>query len=629
MSVSPRIHWMFTALGGAVLAASAAAQNHPSTTFFGGSAHDRVQGCAVDGQGRILVTGNTGSANFSSVLPPAKAGYQKTFKGKSDAFVGVLSSDLSTVIAWTYLGGTEDERGYGVAADAQGRVWVVGFTESPNFPVTNGSQWKGSKDVFVARFSPDLKSLQMCTYLGGSGEENARGSFAMDAAGNVFLSGSTGSLDFPTTAGVSQPKHAPGSAGSWDGFVTKLDSAGKLVWSTYLGGSGEDGAYSGLVLASDGSVVCAGMTNSADFPVTPGAYQQQYGGDSGSDKYSGDGFVVRLSADARKLVYSTYLGGSGDDAVSGNDALALDDYDNAIVLGQGSSHDFQLPAGGWQPTHTSGNSRDGFVVRLSANGHQLLAGTYLGGQDHEELSGLDVDSSGNVYLSGNTGSIDFPVTADATQSKYAGSTDAIVVKLSADLSELLYSTYVGGNGSTGYGDRGRTLALGSQNQVVFSGDTDSPNFPTTAGTFDPTYDGGTSDGFVSTLSLGDTYVVGKGKLTSQGKFATLSWTGTPSIAGQHFVVEAKNALPQRRGMLVWGAAIVAQPFSGGTLYAEKPVKRLKTKVLDATGAVQYAITLDPTMAGETRVYQFLFEDPNQLDGTGTALSNALKVVFTP
>ncbi|MBI5433942.1 MAG: hypothetical protein HZA52_14010 [Planctomycetes bacterium] len=613
----------------AIVAVTASAQNHPSTTFFGGNAHDRVQGCAIDAQGRILVTGNTGSTNFSQTLPAAKGGFQKTFHGLSDAFVGILSADLSTVVAWTYLGGTADERGYGVVADAQGRVWVVGFTESKDFPVTNGSKWKGLKDVFVARFSSDLKALQMCTYLGGKDEENPRGSLALDAQGNLYLGGATASLDFPTTAGVFQTAHAAGAPGSWDGFVTKLNSLGNVVWATYLGGSGEDATYSGLELASDGSIVVAGMTNSSNFPVTNGAFQTQYGGDTGTSIYVGDGFVTRLSADGKKLVYSTYLGGSGDDAVAGNDALELDDFDNAIVLGQATSHDFLLPAGGWMQHHTAGSSRDGFVVRLAPDGKQLLAGTFLGGTADEELSGLDVDSSGNVYLSGNTDSAGFPVTLDATQPKYAGSTDAVIVKLSEDLSELLYSTFVGGNGNTGYGDRGRTLTLGAQNKVVFSGDTDSANFPTTAGTFDPGYDGGTSDGFVSTLSLGDTYVFGKGKQTSQAKFATLSWKGTPSIAGQSFSIEVKSAVPKQRGMMVWGPAIVAQPFKGGTLYPEKPVKRLPTHVLDTTGYTKYSIALDASMAGDTRVYQFLFEDPNLADGTATAMSNGLKVVFTP
>ncbi|MCE9594192.1 MAG: hypothetical protein K8S98_08360 [Planctomycetes bacterium] len=617
---------------GSLVVASASAQNHPSTTFFGGNAHDRVQGCSVDSQGRILVTGNTGSTDLAASLSASKGGYQKTFKGGSDAFIGILSADLSTVIAWTYLGGKVDERGYGVAADSQGRVWVVGFTESNDFPVTNGSKWKGLKDVFVARFSPDLKQLQMSTYIGGSDEENPRGAFAIDAAGNFYLGGATASLNFPTTAGVFQTQHAGGPVGSWDGFVTKLNSSGAVVWSTFLGGTGDDASYSGLQIASDGSIVVAGMTNSTNFPVTAGAFQTTYGGDSALGSYVGDGFVTRLTGDGKKLVYSTFLGGSDDDAVSGNDALALDDYDNAIVIGQARSMDFPMPSGGWMPQHTAGISRDGFAVRLSADGSQLQAGTFIGGGDDDELSGLDIDASGNVYISGDTTSGNFPTTLDATQPNYAGNIDAVIVKLSADFAELLYGTYVGGTGNvTGvsYGDRGRTLQLTAQNKVVFSGDADSTDFPTTPGTFDPIYDGGTSDGFVSTLSLGDTYVLGKGKVTTLAKFATLGWKGTPSIAGQNFSIEVKNAVPKMRGMMLWGPAIVSLPFSGGTLYPETPWTRLPTKTLDATGFLKFQIALDATMIGETRVYQFLFEDPTQPDGTRTAMSNALKVVFTP
>jgi hypothetical protein len=629
MSASFQRRSVAGALVFACAATIAGAQNHPRTTFFGGNAHDRVQGCAVDAQGRILVTGNTGSNNFSQVLPPLKGGFQKNFQGGSDAFVGILSADLSTVIAWTYLGGVADERGYGIQADAQGRIWVVGFTESPNFPTTNGTHWKGNKDAFVARFSADLKQLQMCTLVGGTDHENPRGSFALDANDNVYISGSTGSLDFPTTTGVYQKNHAPGGLGSWDGFVTKLDVNGHVVWSTYLGGSGQDAAYSGLRLASDGSIVVAGMTSSTDFPATPGAFQTTYGGDGGTAIYSGDGFVARLSADGKQLIYATYLGGSQDDSVTGNDSLELDDYDQPIVIGLTASQDFPMVSTGWSTQHKPGIQNDGFIVELSADGSQMLKGTFIGGSEDEELSGLDIDSSGNVYVSGNTSSGNFPVTLDAVQPTYAGYTDAIIVKFSAELDELLYSTFLGGSGNTDFGDRGRTLALNQKNEVVISGDTDSPNFPTTSGTFDPYYDGGISDGFVTTESLGDTYVLGKGKKTSQNKFATLSWKGVPSAAANNFSIDVKNGVPNQRGNMVWGPAISPIPFKGGTLYPGAPWTHVKTKVLDSTGSVSYAIALDPTMIGETRVYQFLFGDPAQSDGTKVAMSNALKVVFTP
>ncbi len=621
------------ALAGAalsVLASSlASAQIHPLTTFFGGSEHDRVQGCAVEPNGNILITGNTGSINYGQILPAAAAGYQKTFQGGADAFVAILSPDLSTVVAWTYFGGTTDDRGYGVLADSLGRVWICGFTDSVDLPSTTGVKFKGGKDAFIARFSPDLKQLQMCTMLGGSQEENPRGSFIVDANFNVFISGSTGSLDFPTTPGVFQPVHAAGGAGSWDAFITKLDVSGHIVWSTFLGGSANDAAYSNLRFASDGSIVTAGFTASADFPTTPGAFQTTYGGSAPGAIYLGDGFVARITADGKQLVYSTFLGGSDDESVSANDGLELDDQDDPIVIGVTSSHDFPMVAGGWNPNHTVGASRDGFVATLSADGAHMLASTFIGGVEDEEPAGLDLDSSGNIYISGNTNSKDYPVTADAVQPIYAGSTDAVITKFSPDLVDLLYSTFLGGSGTTDFGDRGRTLVLNTNGKVVISGDTDSPNFPTTPGTCEANYQGGISDGFVTTLSLGNTYVVGKGKKTSQNKFATLAWTGTPSAAAHNFVIQVKNAIPHQRGLMVWGPAITPTPFAAGTLYPEKPVFRLKTQTLDATGFTSYAIPTDITMIGGTRVYQFLFVDPNQPDGTLIGMTNALKAVFTP
>lgn len=613
-----------------VLAGVAHSQTHPLTTFFGGAAHDRVQGCAIDATGRVLITGNTGSTNFGGVLPASKAGYQKSFKGTSDAFVAVLSPDLKSVVAWTYLGGSGEDRGYGIAADAQGRVWVVGFTESANFPRTTGPAHQGMKDAFIARFSPDLKQLQMARFVGGSDDENVRGSFALDAQGNLYIGGSTGSDDFPTTAGVVQPKHAADGPGTWDGFVAKLNANGQLVWATYLGGNGEDATHSGMALASDGSVIVGGISNSSNYPTTPGAYQTVYGGGVSTDPHTrGDGIVSALAPDGKSLRFSTYVGGSHDDRIAGNDAVALDPSGDIVVIGQTQSHDLTMPAGGWDVVRTPGTNRDGFVITLAANGKSLRNGTFIGGHGDEELSGLDVDVDGNVYVSGNTDSTGYPVTLDAKQAIYAGNVDGVISKFSFGLGELLYSTYVGGSGNTGYGDRGRTLVLNGQNSVVLSGDTDSPNFPVTNGTYDTGYNGGNSDGFVTEVSLGETYPVGQGKKTSQQKLATLSWTGSPDQSSGVFSVQVKNALPNARGDLLWGPSIAAKPFKGGTLYPDAPIQRLPGVKTDASGFASYSIAMPLSIVGETRVYQFLFEDVAQTDGSRTAMSNALKVVFLP
>lgn len=617
-----------TAIACTVALASATAQQHPKASFLGGSSHDRAQGCANVPGGLVVITGNTGSDNFSSTMPPAAGGYQKTFQGTSDAFVVVINPQLSSVVAWTYLGGSLDERGYGVVADTQARIWVVGFTESSDFPTTDGTHGHGKKDCFVARFSPDLKQLQMCTVLGGSGDDNPRGSFTVDGQHNAYLGGNTESPNFPTTNGVFQENHA-GAPGTRDGFVTKVDQLGHIVWSTMLGGNEEDTTAGGVRLASDGTVIVAGTTRSANFPVTSGALQPTYGGDSGTNPFSGDGFVTRLSADAQHLVFSTYIGGSDDDVISPNDGLVVDAADNVIIIGQTMSQDFPMAPGGWSTTRVPSPFFDGFAAIVSADGTHLLHSTFFGGTEFEEPSGIGRDQNGNIYLSGTTTSGNFPVTLDAKYPQYQGGGDAYIVKFSADLSDLLYSTFLGGTGNSGYGDRGRTVAVSSQDQVLVSGDTDSPDFPTTTPVFDHEYDGGSSDGFVTAVSLSETYAIGQGKTTSQGKHATMTWLGTPSVAGAQFEIEIHDAIPNKRGLLVWGEAIDPKPFQGGTLYVQTPLHRVSTKTADATGYTKYSINLATGMIGTTRVYQHLFEDPGQTDGSGVAMSNALKVVFTP
>ncbi len=208
--------------------------------------------------------------------------------------------------------------------------------------------------------------------------------------------------------------------------------------------------------------------------------------------------MVRFSANGSSRIYCTYLGGSGDDYVAVNNGLAIDAAGNAIVIGVTNSLNFPVSSNAFQKTLRGGE--DGFVSILSADGTALLRSTYIGGSANEETSGVAVDPLGNVYFSGNTQSSDYPVTANAFQQNHrggAGNTDGWLTKLSPDLSTLLYSTYLGGSGTTGaFGDRGRALALDSGGNIILSGDTNSSDFPVTPGVYQPAYRGG-ADAFLA------------------------------------------------------------------------------------------------------------------------------------
>jgi hypothetical protein len=272
---------------------------------------------------------------------------------------------------------------------------------------------------------------------------------------------------------------------------------------------------------------------------------------------------------------------------------------------------------------------DGYVTKLSADGRHVLASTYLGGEQAEEPSGLALDASGDVYLSGNTNSANFPVTADADQTAYSGGGDGFMAKLSAGL-DLTYSSYIGGNGITGYGDRGRGLTLTHSGQVLIGGDTDSPNLPVSSSAFATQFAGGKGDGFISIEPLSATYSFGEGKLNSLGLRPKLRAITNPKVSLGTLSMQVSNAVPLATGVLAYGTSVVAKPFRGGTLYMGKPIVRMGPNLtLDAAGSAQLAIPMSPAMIGQTRVYQFWYRDAANSDGTGTGLSSAVKVTFTP
>lgn len=386
----------------------------------------------------------------------------------------------------TFLGGSGDDRGKDIALDAAGNIYVLGETGSMDFPTTAGSYHNtpfgsGSGDLFVLKFNPDWQ-LAYSTYFGGYDNETA-GGLAVDAAGNVYLTGSTNSLDLPTTAGALQTTHAV-DYGYADGFVTKLDPSGSaLIYSTYLGGSGYD---HGAALAIDGAghAYVAGDTDSGDFPTTLGAYL-------GAPVEDTQGFVAKLSPAGASLLYCTCLGGDDWDEIA---AVAVDTAGQAYVTGLTYSTDFPTTAGALQAA--PGGNLDAFVTKLSSTGAALSYSTYLSGSQSEQGQAIAVDAAGQAYVAGYTGSDDFPVTPGAFQTTRAASNDGFVSLLTAG-GALSWSTLVGGDDSDSVED----LALDSLGNVYAGGATWSTDYPTVAGA-PQSLSQGTGDGFVTIFPAG-------------------------------------------------------------------------------------------------------------------------------
>ena len=313
----------------------------------------------------------------------------------------------------TFLGGNEDE-GYGIAVDGAGSAYVTGLTYSTDFPTQSAYQatLRGTYNAFVTKLTPAGDALAYSTYLGGSGLGDAGWGIAVDGAGSAYVTGYTQSTNFPTQSAY----QASYQGGIQDAFVTKLTPTGNaLVYSTYLGGSSWDGGY-GIAVDGAGSAYVTGGTTSWNFP-TQSAYQA-------TNQGVGNAFVTKLAPAGNALVYSTCLGGSGNDQAYG---IAVDAAGSAYVTGLTSSTNFPTESA-YQPTD-QGGGWDAFVAKLTPAGNALAYSTYLGGSDRDFVFGIAVDGAGSAYVTGTTRSANFPTQSPYQATSQGGPEDAFVTKL--------------------------------------------------------------------------------------------------------------------------------------------------------------------------------------------------------
>jgi hypothetical protein len=356
----------------------------------------------------------------------------------------------------TYLGGNGSETAYGVVLDATGNVYLTGITASTTFPSSATAfqqDYSGGGDVFVAEFNPAATGLLFATFLGGTGTDTPAG-ILLSPLGNIFIVGSTTSNNFPTTPGVLQPNYA----GNQDAFLTEMEPDGSaLIYSTYIGGTGTDFGTA-AALDDAGNAYVAGSTRSTDFParnpIQPGNVGQY------------DAFLIEVSPTGT-LVYSTYLGGALNDYGTG---VAVDNSGNVIVSGYTYSSDF--PTQDALQSALSGGS-DVFVTKFTPGSSTLLFSTYLGGTAVDRSTGMVVDANGSIYLTGDTQSSDFPVTANAYQSALAGVDNVFLTKLDSTGSVRVFSTLFGG-GAT---DQATALTRDAAGGIYITGFTQSNNLP--------------------------------------------------------------------------------------------------------------------------------------------------------
>jgi hypothetical protein len=397
------------------------------------------------------------------------------------------------------------ENGLAIAVDSAGNVYVTGFVQSNDFPTVNAyDTTKGngpsgddtSNDAFVSKLNPAGNVLLYSTYLGGAeGVDDAGYGIAVDDAGNAYVTGFTASDDFPAQNAYQSSRNGSG-VGVYDGFVTKLDTTqsgtSSLVYSSYLGGSSSEVA-TGIVADNAGRVYISGRTDSTDFPIR-NAYQSSYGGGNS------DVFVAELdtteSGDS-SLVYSSYLGGSGQDGYDDSWSLysyiggiTRDDAGSIYLAGVTLSNNFPTK-NAYQSSNAGGY--DIYVAKfdLTQSGEDsLVSSTYLGGNNDDFGYELVANAAGNVFVTGFTESTNFP-TRFAYQRNYNGNRDAFVTAFDVAGTSLSFSTYLGGNQE----DIAMGIALDSLDNIYLAGWTSSGDFPV-RNAYDGSLDGGV-DGFVT------------------------------------------------------------------------------------------------------------------------------------
>ena len=381
-------------------------------TYFGGSGDDGSQSVAVDRLGRVYVAGWSESANF----PTTAGAYDRAFNGGiSDAFVLRLNEAGSTLEYATYLGGTEWDKSVAVGVDTSYRAYVAGYLFSTDYPTTVGAYDRihnGNRDGFVTRMNASGSELDYSTFLGGSASDWLWG-IAVDGGGRAYVTGATTSSNFPATASAYDPTFN----GATDGYVARFsNSGGSLEYSTFLGGSGVDASYAVMMDGSHRAYV-TGETNSSNFPTTANALDRSFNGQV-------DAFGARLEASGGGLSYSTFLGGSTVDRGIG---IAVDGAGGAHVAGETSSADFPTSANGLDRTYNGG--LDAFLAVLSNAGDALAYGTFIGGSSDDWGASVRLFDSNTALVTGDTLSLNFPVTADAYDTSFNGFKDAFAARL--------------------------------------------------------------------------------------------------------------------------------------------------------------------------------------------------------
>ncbi|WP_371804287.1 SBBP repeat-containing protein [Candidatus Lokiarchaeum ossiferum] len=427
------------------------------SSYLGYSASDYIYEIQVDEAGYIYLSIQTTSPDF----PTSNNAFDRTFNGGLDLGIIKLSPDGKNIVFATFIGGSDDEGAMDMRVLPSGDIILVGYTHSNDFPVNSSAfdqTFNGNKDLFVTKLSADGTSLIYSTYIGGSQGDYYYG-MDIDEHENVLLTGNTWSSNFPITGSA----YDSSFGGVADCFITKLNATGEnLIYSSFLGGSLSDSGRDIIATGNETLMLC-GVSQTTTLPVTPGAFQQNIGGNA-------DCFLTKINISSNTFEFLTYLGGEEDEKEELH--ISIDNYNNIWVTGTTYSSDFPTTNRAYNQTY--GGLGDVFLSKFNANASTLLSSTFLGGKGLEKVTELNAINSNNIFLTGYTQSSDFPASDHPYDGTLGGTQDGFVSIFSSNGNTLLNSTLIGGSENeivTG-------LYL-SDSQLYLIGQTFSSDFPTT------------------------------------------------------------------------------------------------------------------------------------------------------
>jgi hypothetical protein len=574
------------------------------STYLGGSEQEWATDAEVLPDGNIVVLGRTESPNF-----PTTAGVFDSIVDSHDLSLTCIEPTGSDVVFSTVVGGSGWELPRALAVAADGRLAIGGWSSSSDYPMLAGSYDPtfngGIYDACLTVLDPNGSTCLFSTLVGGSCADDIFG-LGFTSTGLVVAAGQTCSPDFPTTPFALDASFGGGPA---DSFVTWFDpgasGAAQLVSSTYLGSTAGDYIF-GLAIAPGNEPVVVGRTHSPDFPTTPGAFEEAPG-------ETLMGFITRLSADGSALVASTHFAG-------GQPRSVTIDGETILICGR-DQPGFPASATAYDPSPNGFG--DGFIARFDGQLSEVLAATLVGGSHNDSLLALAVDAVGNIIIAGQTESEDYPTTPgafDTEKGAAAPASTSMVSSLSGDLSQLLYSSFLGPALATA--SWANDVAAIGVADVVIVGQGAGSTFPVTPGSFDDTYNGG-GDGYVVRMLLKSTWTSLGGALAGSNGIPALSGDGE-LVGGQPVTLTLLRAKPDALATLVLGLGLLDIPFKGGALIPTPDIL-VPGMPVSATGSLIITAPWPSGLpAGFTTWFQYWIQD--SVGPAGHAASNGLSAM---